>query len=196
MIYITYKVLNNIIEDIIKVTSYHKYDYLDEDECLLVINQLNVYRLDKRSEFLENRRNKNTPYNFIPLHEVIIISKPLLQPPFKYPGNIGYAQIENSPSIAVDISKEDRRIVQKLLFDIIGKHHWGVCKLFVLNMYPNHCPESFIDKMYFANRRGNNPLLGSEDGFFFLLEGVKSDRLLLESRLRKQWLKSIEKFYS
>ena len=194
--YITYKVLDNIVDDILKTTYNCQYDYLDKDIYLDILILLNDYRLEKKSEFLENRRNKDIPYNFIPLSEIIEISKPLLRPSFKYTGNIGYAQIENSPTVTVDLSKEDRRIIQKLLFDIVGTHHWGVCKLFVLNIYPNHCPESFIDKMYFVNRRGNNPLLGSEDGFFFLLDGVKSDQLLLDARLRKQWIKSINNFYS
>jgi len=194
--FITYKALDNIITEIIHISSSSKYDYLDEDEYLNAVNKLVEYQARKRSEFYENRRNKNVSYNFIPLSEVIVLAKPIIKPPFKYPGNIGYAQIENSPSVSIDISKEDRMIVQKLLFDIVGTHHWGVCKLFILNMYPNHCPESFVDKMYFVKRRGKNPLLGSKDGFFFLLDGVSSDQLLLDERLRNKWTKSLNEFYS
>ena len=144
MMYITYKALNNIISEILLVSSFRQLsDFQVMVDCdgteiidpehklrLEAIDSISRYRLDKQKIFIDNRRNKNIPYNFIPLSEVIKLSKPLLKPSFKYPGNIGYAQIENSPTVAVDISKEDRCIVQKLLFDIIGTHHWGVCKLF------------------------------------------------------------------
>lgn len=186
MINITYKVLENITTEI-------TCNYIEEN--FDSVEKLCKYTEKNKSIFLKNRRNKNVSYNFISLPEVISIIKPLIEPPFRYPGNIGYSQIENSPILSLDISKEDRTIVQKLLFDIIGKHHWGVCKLFILNMYPNHCTESFIDKMYFINRRGKNPSLGSKDGFFYLLEGISSDRLLLSKRNKRKWIKSINKYF-
>ncbi len=185
---ITYKALHNIISEIRKISC--------TIENSSAINRLCEYEKEQYYLFTTNRRNKNVPYNFIPLSEVISIAKPIIQPPFRYPGNIGYSQIESSPILSLDLSKEDRTIIQKLLFDIVGRHHWGICKLFVLNIYPNHCPESFIDKMYFANRRGRNPLLGSEDGFFYLLKGVSSDQLLLNNRNKRKWIKSISKYYA
>lgn len=185
--FITYKTLENIISEITNIHSINK-----NEDCLL---ELNNYLKEKEKLFVDNRRNKNTSYHFIPISEVIEIAKPILEPPFKYPGNKGYSQIKNSNIISLDLSKEDRCIVQKLLFDIIGKHHWGICKIFVLNIYPNHCPEAFIDMMYFTNRRGNKPLLGSRDGFFYLLEGINSDQLLLGNRNKRKWIKSINKYY-
>lgn len=187
---ITFKTLYNIIAEISSPLLIEKDKKFDN-----VLNELCKYLSEKRSIFVKNRRNKNHPYNFIPLAEVIQLMKPILEPPFRYTGNIGYAQIENSPLFSLDLSKEDRSIIQKMLFDIIGKHHWGVCKLFVLNIYPNHCTESFIDKMYFINRRGKKPLLGSEDGYFYLLEGITSDKLLLSKRNKRKWIKSINKYF-
>jgi len=170
-----FNIISNIKREI------KKEDYLKHKKILIEVEN---FIEKKEKEHRKNIRNNSYLYHNISLQELILLLKDVFSS-CRFKAGIGHTQIQTSDVLKKDISKNDRKIIQYLLFDIVGSHHWSVAKIITLQIYPHHVTSETIDKSYYnrsdrPNGLGNClPLLKQMGrGFFSLNENVNSIDLL------------------